>query len=258
MNYLPRNKFRYSYWKKISWLFTCFIVLALILSLFGGKVVSVVSPVWRGEHFLSRFLGPTLEYWRGKQALVDENISLREKVTALEFEKSTLTLALNQEHSLEALLGRLPQPGEVIASVLTRPPQSPYDLFIIDAGERDGIAVGAQAGLPEGPLLGTISDVFASSAKVKLFSSAGEKTEAVLERGNTPVILEGRGGGAFRVKVPRETPAVIGDRIISADTSYRLLGVIEDISVSSTDSFKEISARSPANIFDVRLISVSP
>jgi len=258
MNYLLRNRSRTSYWKKVVTLVGLFVVGALLFALLGGTIVSTVSPIWRTENGLVRIFRNSFEYWHKKQTLIDENVSLRERVTALEFEKASLTLSLTQEQTLSTLLGRGRREGEVIASVLTRPPQSPYDLFVIDAGESDGITLGSRVSLPEGPLLGVVSDLFSSSAKVRLFTTVGEKTEAVLERGNVPVTLEGRGAGNFRIKVPRETATVIGDKVISADVNYRLLGIVEDIEVSPTDSFKEILVKSPANIFAVRLVSVSP
>ena len=258
MNYLPRNKAKSSHWKKALILALLFGLGALLFSFFGGFIVSAISPIWRAENAVSRALSRSFEYWHSKQVLIDENVSLRNKVTALALERDALALSLSEGHSLSELLGRKHQEGEVIASVLTRPPQSPYDLFIIDAGTKEGLATGSRVSLPGGAVVGIVSDIFPSSAKVKLFTTPGEKTEAVLERGNIPVILVGRGSGNFRVTVPRETVVVVGDRIVSADVHYSLLGVVEDVEVTATDSFKEILARSPANIFAVRLVSASP
>ncbi len=230
---------------------------AIFFGLLGGPILTLVSPIWQGENMLGRALAHMGENFRTRSSLVRENIALREDVASLELQVSSLNLALSQERSLAELLGRERRVEEVVASVLTRPPQSPYDLFVIDAGEKEGLMVGAWVRLPEGPLLGTISDLFAHSAKVKLFTTAGEKTEAVLERGGVPVILEGRGGGSFRIVVPRETWVEAGDRVVSADTGESLLGVVEKVVVEPTDSFKEILVKSPANIFSVRLVTIS-
>jgi cell shape-determining protein MreC len=257
MNYLPRNRQRTSYGKPLIVVVAVFILGAGFFSLFGGPLVSLLSPVWRGENAVGRFFVMIGEHVATRGTLVDENLRLKERITSLELQVTTLNLTLSQERSLAELLGRERKAKEVIAAVLTRPPQSPYDLVVIDAGESDGLTVGARVRLPEGPILGTVSDLFPHSAKVKLFTTAGEKTDAILERGNIPVVLEGRGGGNFRIIVPRETVVETGDRVISPDIGYSLLGVVEGVDVEATDSFKEILVKSPANIFSVRLVTIA-
>jgi cell shape-determining protein MreC len=229
----------------------------ILFSLLGGAIVSTISPIWRSENAVSRLIASGFTSLKLHSTLVAENEALQARIDSLDLELADTRLALSQARSLEETLGRARRVGETVASVLTRPPQSPYDLFVIDAGLEDGLAEGALVSLPEGPLLGRVSDLSARSAKVKLFSSSGEKTSAVLERGRVPVELEGLGGGSFKIIVPRETVTVAGDRVLSSDTAGNLLAVVEGMETGPTDSFKEILARSPANIFSVRLVSIS-
>ncbi len=257
MNYLRRNK-PHPYRKPLLIVGGVFLLGVLISSFFGSVLVTAVSPVWRSGNAFSRMLGRGVEYFHLQRTLASENIALKERIASLELELTTANLTLSTGRSLSEILGRERRPGEVIASVLTRPPQSPYDLFVIDAGSNENIVLGARVSLPEGPSVGTITDVLPSSAKVKLFSSPDEKTEAVLERGNSPVMLEGRGAGAFRIVVPREIAVEAGDRILSADTLGSLLAVVEEVRVEPTDAFKEILARSSINIFSLRFVSISP
>src|SRR3989339_757666 len=99
--------------------------------------------------------------------------------------------------------------------------------------------------LPEGPILGVVSEVFSKSAKVKLFSASGEETNAVLERNSVPVTLVGGGGGNFKLTLPRDIAIEKGDRILSPDITSRPLATVGEISVRPTDSFKEVLAKSP-------------
>lgn len=257
MSYLQRNR-RTPYSKYLAILAGVFVAGWAFFSLAGGFVVSAVVPVWRSEFFATRLVRQVVEGIKFHSALVSENLALRDKVSSLELELAAADLSLAEERSLASLLGREKKEDEIVASVLSRPPQSPYDLFVIDIGEKNGVKVGARVSLPEGPVVGTVTDIFPSSSKVRLFSTAGEKIEAILERGNTPVVLEGRGGGSFRIVVPRETVAVVGDRVLSAESGSSLVAVVEGVEADPTDSFKEILARSPANIFSVRLVSVAP
>lgn len=176
----------------------------------------------------------------------------------MELELSALSLASAENERLLALLGRSARQGAITSAVLTYPPQSPYDLLIIDAGTRDGVSAGASVALPEGPELGVVEEVMENFSRVKLFSTSGEKVQAVLERTQTPVELLGTGGGNFKIVVPRDTAVEIGDRVLSARLDAALLAVVEEVSLEATDSFKEILAKSPINIFSVRFVTVLP
>ncbi len=258
MNSLPRNRPTRVYLKLVFTALGIFLLVWAILSFFGGALVTVVSPLWQAENSFSRVVKKTWSHLESRQELVDQNFDLKGRVSSLELEVASLKISLEQERAFYALLGRAPVGGEVVASVVARPPQSPYDVILIDAGSREGVTEDARVYLPEGPALGLITEVFNSSAKVKLFSTAGEKLDAVLERGSVPVVLEGRGAGNFRLKIPREVEVFAGDKIVTGDTEFSLLAVVEVVNVNPTDAFQEVLARSPINIFSLRLVSIIP
>ena len=257
MNYLLRSK-RTPYGTRIVQIVAVFLAGFLLFTFLKGPLVSLISPLWRGENILTRSAGNFFQYWRTKGGLISENESLKNKVSSLTLQVSALDASLAGRQSLETLFNRKLSQNEVVASVLTRPPQSPYDLFVIDAGASDGVKVGDKVKLPEGALLGTVSDVFTHSAKVKLFTSAGVKTPGILERGGIPVELLGRGAGNFRVEVPRETSVMPGDKILSAEANATLVGIVEGVEAKPTDAFKTVLAASPASIFTIRFVTVSP
>lgn len=258
MKYLPRNKVRGGYGRKVLFLLAIFILGVLFFSLFGNLITRAISPLWRGENAISRSFSHVGEYFHTRGALIQDNLSLREKVSSLELELSALALSRSETERLLNLLGRQVSGNGVVVSVLTHPPQSPYDLLVVDAGERDGIAQGSKVFLPEGPEVGIVSQVFSDFARVKLLSSSGEKTQAVLERGEVPVEVLGQGGGNFKIVVPRETEVEVGDRILSGDLQASLIAIVSEVDLEPTDSFKEIFAKSPTNIFSVRFLTIKP
>lgn len=215
-NYLLKNKFRNSYLKRILITIVIFALGLTIFTLFGGLIISLVSPIWKARNII----------------VTGENLS--------------------------PVLDRRTENGAIVASVLAYPPQTPYDIIIIDAGSNDSVEAGSKVFLPEGPMLGRVSEVFPNQAKVKLFSASGEETGAVLERNNVPITLIGRGGGNFKFSLPRDMAVEIGDRIVSRDIGAHLLAIVEDINVKPTDSFKKILAKSPTNIFTLRFVFVAP
>jgi cell shape-determining protein MreC len=258
MNYLPRNRAKYSYARPLLGLLLIFALGAVIFYFLGGTLVSAISPLWRTENRVASSFSGVGNFFSSRQSLLSENALLRERVSSLELELASRSSGSEEENVLLNLLGRRSEDGGIAATALITPPQTPYDNLIIDAGEDDGVSLGMKVFLPEGPLLGLVSEVNSSTAHVKLFSTGGEKVSAVLERGNIPVALEGSGGGNFRIVVPRETVVEVGDRVLSADLAARLLAVVEDVNLKPTDSFKEVLASSPASVFNIRFVIVRP
>lgn len=258
MNYLQRNRSKHSYLKQILVLIAIFVSSALLLPLLDGLFVSVFAPVWRTENTVIRSMREGVAHLNSRKNLVAENVHLKEKVSSLELQVDSLELELNKESTFLELIERKSLSGAVVASVLTYPPQTPYDVVVIDAGANDLVQVGSKVSLPEGPILGYVAEVFPSTARVRLFSTSGEETNAVLERHNVATTLVGFGAGTFKISIPRDIEVEVGDRILSTDTEASLIAVVEEIRVEPTDSFKTILARSPANIFGVRFLFIKP
>ena len=210
----------------------------MIFAIFDAAIISLIAPVWRTENVVIRALNP-------EDTLVEENTMLREKIFSLEAELVSIQT------------GRRPESNIITAAVLTHPPQTPYDSIIIDAGLNESIGLDSEVYLPDGSAFGLVSEVFSKRARVKLFSTAGEETNAVLERGNVPVVLVGSGGGNFKIILPRDVVVEVGDKILNPYTDARLLAVVEEVVIGSTDSFQEVLARSPANIFTLRFVFVT-
>lgn len=224
--------------------------------LLGPFLVPIISPLWKGENIVVRTVSGWVEFMRSKESLIEENAMLKERLSSMELELSSVSLSRNQEAVLLSTLNRTTESGGILASVLVRPPQSLYDFLIVDAGTDEEVSLGAKAYMPEGPELGVVTEVFSNQARIKLFTSSGEETGAVLERHGVPVVLEGIGGGNFRIRVPRETEVAIGDRILSAGLEGSLLAVVGNITLEPTDSFKEVLAKSPMSIFSTRFILI--
>ena len=206
-----------------------FIFGAVIFSFINEEVITVVSSFWRAKNVIT--IGKT---------------------------PSSQLSNLTQENILLELVGRKQKENMVVAAVLTRPPQTPYDVIMIDAGANESLAIGSEVSLPEGPLLGIVSEVFSTSAKVILFSATGKETNAVLERNNIPVTLIGAGGGNFRLNLPRDIAVEVGDRILSPDIASRPLATVGEVSVEPTDSFQLVLASGLTNIFNLRFVFVTP
>ncbi len=257
-SYLPRNRQRFAYAKPILILVLIFVVGIFIFSLVDGFIIRLLAPVWQSENVVTRTLSGSLGYFQSRQALFEENQDLRDKLATRELELVARPFDASVDETLVELMTTRESSGGLLAGVLVRPPQTPYDILIVDAGENKGVTQDSRVYLKEGVLLGSVREVLSTSAKVTLYSANGVKTNAVLERHNVPVVLEGSGAGNFKIALPRETQVEKGDRILASDLSSELVGIVEDIKLEPTDSFKEVLVRTPVNIFGIRLVLIRP
>lgn len=257
-NFLQRNRHQVFYKKRIVVVILIFVLGATFFSFSRGLMINLFSPLWRGENAVAVGFRNLATFFRSKNSLIEENRILRDKLVSNELANMSLQTIGEAENSLLSNFGRTNPNKFIAASVLVHPPQTPYDSLIIDAGAMDGVPLDAEVSLPEGPKIGAVTEVFSKSSRVKLYSSNGEETNAVLERGEVPVTLIGRGGGNFEIALPRDVAVEVGDKILSAHLSPTVIGVVGDIEMKPTDSFKKIIVRSVANIYSMRLVIIVP
>ena len=257
-NYLLRSKHSNPLLKIVTVVMAVLVLGFGFFRLLGGQVITLISPFWKLENGVTVWVSDLGTSFRSKEALVAENRSLRDELFLRKIRLSSLNASRSREQELLALLGRAESLGGVLASALSRPPQSPYDVVVIDAGKEDGIEDNFRVFVPDGPVVGVVKEAFSHNAKVSLYSTFGEETEGILERGGVPVTLSGMGGGNFKITMERDLEVEIGDRIVSRDVEAWPLAIVEDISMKPTDSSKSVLARSPVNIFSLRYVLVAP
>jgi len=256
-NYHPRNKNKHTNLYRIAVILVVFILLYFFLSSVRVPLVSMVTPLWRSGDEATSIFANTISVLQSKNSLIKENQELKSKILSYEAERASFLNWQNREIEIFNLLGRKADNVGIIASVLSSPPQSPYDTLVVDIGGDSGVVVGQSVRMPEGAILGYVSETYGNNSKIKLLTTSGEETSAVLERNGTVVQLIGAGGGMFEFSVPRDTEIQQGDRIVSSDLHARLVGIVGDISMRPTDAFKEALAQSPVNIFNIRYVLIT-
>src|SRR5581483_2968979 len=136
-----------------------------------------------------------------KGALISENEALKAELDQ-DNEKLLDYEALKSEHAkLLEDYGRDTVGKKILATVLVRPPETPYDTLILDVGSAEGIASGDLVYSTGGIVLGTVSDVSSHTSNVMLFSRTNVVTPTIFERSNLSVSMRGIGGGSFEMQV---------------------------------------------------------
>lgn len=175
-------------------------------------------------------------------ALKAENEQLVLTKTNLEKEKSeslVWSTLFAETYTVDSLIRTL---------IISKPNQSPYDTFILDAGSVDGVREGAIVTIDTTAILGHIDSVQEYTSTAVLFSSPRVETVARLERSNSDVTLVGTGGGNMVVEIPKEIETALGDRVLLPAFHNKVIGIIRDITLDDRDANKKLYITLPTNI----------
>lgn len=163
----------------------------------------------------------------------------------------------NENAELKNLLGRKPEKDErELAVILSRPPRTPYDSLVIDIGEDHGLMQGDLVYAEMNYLVGHVEVVYPTTSIVKLFSSPGEKIDVLVGSSTTPVVAEGRGGGNFYIKVPRNIKVHEGDPIVVPSLRSLILGSAEKVDAAEGDAYAYIYFKLPVNFNSLRYAEI--
>lgn len=226
------------------------IILRRPLQLAGG-------PIWQGRAALFEGWGNFKAVFSSKETLQNENAALKEQLASYDNLILSCRAVISSRDDLLSAFGRSASSTRVASSVLVHPPETIYDLLVLDAGEREGIKIGDTVRLPQGGAIGRVSEVAAHTSKATLYTSDGVKTEAILERNQIPLTLTGRGGGNFEASLPRDVAIMAGDKILSPEIRSEMIGIVGDVSAAATDSFQHILIRSPENMYTLRFVIIT-
>ncbi len=216
----------------------------------------IASLAWKTEKSLTGWFADTIGLVRSKYSLERENQRLRGEIISNEVSLLLLAGAKRENDELKAILGRRPEGDIILASVLVRPPVSPYDTLVIDAGSNDGVEVGDLVFADGDVLVGEIAEVYRRQSKVALFSTPGKKINVSLGEAGVRTEAVGRGGGNFSASVPSDAEIKESDTVIFSDMKLHTLGVIEKITIDSAGSFSIVLWKIPVNINEIRFVEV--
>ena len=164
---------------------------------------------------------------------------------------------LADDESLKEILGRKdPKVPMVLAAILAKPNQSPYDTLIIDAGTVEGIKTGDTVlALGDSPI-GRVDVVYDNSAKVILFTNPGERTQAVVSGKDIFLELVGRGGGNFEMIMPKDLVLQKGDQVVMPGINSYALANVESILSDPRSPFTKALLTSPVNVEELKFVEV--
>lgn len=208
-------------------------------------------------------------YFISKKALYLENQNLQSKLSQNENKMSNYDSILDENINLKDILGRslvqVEKKEIILATILSKSNRSLYDTLTIDIGSSEGIEGGdivfalgrSSTGDALGDIpIGRISEVYQNSSKVILFSSASEKTQAVLSGKNIFLEIIGRGGGNFEMIIPQDLELLKGDQVVLPGIIPRVLATVETIISDPREPTVKALLVSPVNTNELKFVQV--
>lgn len=192
-----------------------------------------------------------------KNSLLVENQDLKNKLNEQESLMANYNSVLDENIKIKEIFGRKnDKTPMILATILSKPNQSPYDILVIDSGAEQRIKTGNMVFAFGNVPIGRVAEVYSSSSKVVLFSTNKEKTQVILSGKDIFLEVTGRGGGNFEMILPRDFVLQKGDQVILPGINPRVLAVFETIISDPRDSFEKALLASPVNVQELKFVEV--
>jgi cell shape-determining protein MreC len=260
MNYLLKSKPKNEHKGKIVSIILVFCLLALAELMFSEEIRSVsytiARPIWRVAEFTTKPFSGMKNFFVSKNNLINKNLALEEEMVSLRLKRVDYEILSKEFDELKNQLGRQGDQPRVLSRVLSKPPYSPYDNFVIDVGSEEGVSLGSRVYISDNIIIGLVKKITPHTSLVELFSNGDSEQETILSRTGSSFVLKGQGGGNLELEVPKDTDIIWGDVFLYPKFSTAMVGSVYYIDENSQNSFKKIYIRVPGNIFSTKYVFV--
>jgi len=261
MIYLKRSNPRAAQGKRLAVSFISLIVLLFAIQFFFPRfypslLYPIVTPFWKGENAVMLWFGDMANLVHSKSALVKESERLREELDARVSSDLLIDGLIFENEYLKNVLGRSGRKSDILGVIVSRPPISPYDTFIVDVGSRSGVQVGNKVYADGDLLIGDVVEVYARESKVSLLSTPGRTIVGRIGTSSLDVTFTGKGGGTFVTKIPAGASVRTGDVATISFIKPHALARVGSVDVDPADSLATISLTSPVNIYSIRFVEI--
>lgn len=235
------------------------ILLALTVRAVSPTLSRLVAPVWSVESFIGASISPAFSSAVAKADLVRERDELRSRLEAEEEMTQLLESKIADFTEIESLFfsGGNTEAHEriVVAHVLSRPPMSPFDTFIIDAGENRGVKVDEIVYANSVTAIGRVSEVRSTTAVVALYSSPSETIEVSVPGIDGTLSASGFGGGTISVMIPHGMHIGTSTPVYLAG-SRTIVGFIGDRRPELREHADRVFAQLPISFRSISWVSI--
>lgn len=231
------------------------------ISLFAPGIIAsplsaLFSPIWKLTGKASVYTAGLSSIFTDQAELERKNRELSRQLEELSARVLDRNLLIEENLKLKEMLGRAPSENVVLAGVLSRPPLTPYDTFILDAGSRETISLGDTVLFGGTVAIGYIDQVFTTTSRARLYSAPGEEIQVHIEGYDAQFTAIGRGGGNFEMKIPKEIDNILNKEVITTGIDQKVFGIIEYAELDPSDAFQIVLFRIPVNTSEINRVLI--
>ncbi len=161
---------------------------------------------------------------------IEKDIKTEKIRVSIDLQNTTI-LELEKENSdLKEIMARSSSSSPMLLSyIVKKPPFTAYDSYVIDIGKNSGVKIGDKVYANGNVLLGEIVEINGSFAKLKLYSSYGEKFDVLIGKNDIEATATWKGGGAFEVVLPKDSKVQLNDSISVPDLNVSVFGIVKNV-----------------------------
>lgn len=215
-----------------------------------NAVGSAITPMQKGINIIGTYISDSFKTLRSMKELTNENRILAEQVSVLSYENKLL---LQNKYELEELreLYELDQKyldyPKVAARIIDKDTNNWYNIFTIDKGTKDGLAVDMNV-LAGNGLVGIITECYYNHAKVRsiiddksaVWGMFLKTSDTCVVQGDLTLVEEGKLHVQF---ISKDAEVEDGYEIVTAHTSPKflqgiLIGYVSDIELDPSNMTK--------------------
>ena len=253
-NYHPNSK-QQELKKLVFYIAFTFVVLFLSKGLLGQVGAFMIRPVYAVHQYFTTSSDTIPYFFRSRMELENQMQTLQEEISTQQGYEQTVAHLSAENDELRSLLSATGTQG-VAAGVILRPPYSPYDTLVIDAGNEAGIMPYATVYYGADLAIGYVQKVYEGYSLVTLFSSPRIETTVYVFGPNIFTTAYGEGGGVIRLSIPQGITIERGDTVVLPSIQGGMLGTVSDIQSIPTEPEQHAYVTFNAPIQSMRLVRV--
>ncbi len=230
---------------------TIIAIIFVVIGMLIPKIINVagaiiMSPINAVNNWLETSSQTFPTFVRSRAALEAEIEKLEQELVVAKSSSVTLTRLTEENDSMRSLLSADGKP-RILAAVVARPGDLPYDVLQIDQGWESGIKEGAAVYIGTDQFIGFVTQVARNHSFIKMLTSPGFEATAFINGSNVVATIEGYGGGVARVRVPQGVALTVGDLVHVLSVNPGVFGRISYIETtpSQPEQYGYISPELP-------------
>jgi len=180
-------------------------------------------------------------------ALTAQNERLMQENAALVAENQAL---------LQKAVATRDLPLGILAGVVARPPESPYDTLVLAAGTSAGVEPGQKAFGAGGVPLGIVSAVSDDFSRVTLFSAPDVVTSGWVGSASLPLSIKGAGAGVMGATASRSAAIAVGDTVFAPGPGQLPIGTVARIDSDPSSPVVTLRIKPALNLFSIAWVTL--